>query len=383
MMTTILRNARILKGTGLVQTDILLEGERISKIGSFSAKADKVINLDGFIVMPGLIDPHVHLREPGLEHKEGFATGGRAAAAGGYTTIVDMPNTKPPTVTIEALHEKIALSKKSIVNVEFYFGINKSTSDIFVPKEVVGVKVFLNESTGSMLISDKKVLEKVFSSFKHVAVHAEDEMVEFACKLTQKCKNRLYLCHISKKSELKAAIKYKHLIDVFVEVTPHHLFLNESNAVSPLFLMKPPLRQEEDRKALWNAISEGLVDTIGTDHAPHTLEEKNSKTPAYGVPGLESALPLMLNQVHKGKVTLETVQKLMSENPARILGFTNKGKICEGNQADLTVVDLNREFLVQGDKLETKCKWSPFEGMKLRGCPVMTIVKGCVAHSKL
>lgn len=381
-MGLLLKGGKILDGETTREADILVQDSKILKIGKDLNALENIVNIKGKVVLPGLIDPHVHLREPGFEHKEDFQSGGEAAAAGGYTSVVDMPNTNPPTTTLEALELKRKLSKKSKVNVFFYFGVDKSCQKVLCPKGVVGVKVFLNESTGRMMVSDEAYLRQVFKAFKHVAVHAEDEMVEFACKLTEQCGNQLYLCHISQKKELEIVRNYKGKIKAYVEVTPHHLFLEESDAKSPFQMMKPPLRKASDVRALWKAISDSEVDTIGTDHAPHTINEKREKT-CYGVPGLETALPLMLDSVNQGKLKLHNVQELMSSNPAEILGLKNKGRIAQDFDADLTVIDLSKEFIVKGKELKTKCKWSPFEGRKLKGAPVLTIVGGKVIFNNL
>lgn len=382
-MSILLKNGRILEKNKLKKTDILVDGSCIVDMQETINSKSETYDVSGKIILPGLIDPHVHLREPGFVYKEGFVTGGQAAAAGGFCTVIDMPNTNPPTTTPKNLKLKQDLSKKSGINILFYYGIDSSQKDITVPEGVVGVKVFLNKSTGNMIVRDDHYLQSVFSSFPFVAVHAEDEMVRYACELTKKCGNRLYLCHITQKKELDIIDEYRDKIKLFVEVTPHHLFLDNTCAKTPYFSMKPPLRPRKDVDALWNAIRSGQVDTIGSDHAPHTEEDKDSGKPCYGVPGLETSLPLMLNAVNEGKIKLYDVQRLMSENPAKIFDLPKNGNLIKGANADITIIDLELTKKVTGEYLKTKCKWTPFEGMKLKGWPVMTIINGQVSYNNL
>jgi dihydroorotase len=319
-----------------------------------------------------------------MTHKEDFMTGSMAAAAGGITTFLDMPNTIPPTSTIALLDEKRRLAEKSIVNYGFHFcaasvDSNSNVDEIKKAKNIASVKVFMNLSTGKLMINDEKVLDEIFAASKEnpgiVSVHAEEEMVEKAIKLAKKHNTKLYLCHISKADEVNM-IRREKTHDVFVEVTPHHLFLTEIDDKDSFTKMKPSLRTLDDQEALWQAIDEGIVDTIGTDHAPHTVEEKQSAQFPYGIPGCETMLPLLLNSVNESKISLETIQKLCCENPANIFRIKNKGFIREGYDADLVVVDMDLVKTVDNAQLFTKCKWSPFRGKTLTGWPVMTIVNG-------
>jgi dihydroorotase len=321
-----------------------------------------------------LIDPHVHFRVPGLEYKENWQTGSMAAVNGGITTVLDMPNTQPPTTTAERLNQKIEIvAKDSLVNFGFHFAA--ATDNLAeIPKVinlVASVKVFLNHSTGNLQITDDKILEKIFRAAPLIAVHAEDEMVEKAIWLTERCGNQLYFCHTYSATMIEYIKKFKKRLPIFVEVTPHHLFLNRDEHTGPFYQMLPPLQTKKDNEALWQAITDGTVDTIGTDHAPHTVEEKNSPQPPFGVPGVETSLPLMLNAVNQGRLTLERLIELMSTNPAKIF----KIKI----QADTyTEVDLDLEKEIQNENLKTKCGWSPFAGWKLRGWPVKVVINGNV-----
>ena len=379
-MSLLIKNGKILIGEELIEKNILITDSIIKEITNESITVDKVIDASGKIILPGIIDPHVHFREPGLTQKEDFFTGSKAAAAGGVTTVLDMPNTKPATTTVELLEQKREIAKKSIVNYGFHFG---STIDNFgeikKAKNIASVKVFMDATTGDMLIKDEEVLEKIFSSYKLITVHAENDNIAKAIELIQKTKNKIYFCHVSAANELKM-IKSKFKSKVFVEATPHHLFLTKENETSNFFKMKPCLKSKEDQQALWEAIKKNKVNTIGSDHAPHTKEEKQQEV--YGVPGVETTLPLLLDAVNKNKIKLQKVIELCCYNPAKIFRIKNKGFLQEGFDADLTIVDMNLEKEVKNENLFTKCKWSPFNGWKLKGWPIMTIVNGQIVFEE-
>lgn len=383
----LIKNCKLIQRNKQIIRDILIDGKFIKKIaGNIEPKnKEKVIDARFNYVIPGLIDPHVHFREPGLTHKEDFFTGSKAAAAGGITTILDMPNTKPETVSVKELNKKRRLAKKSLVNYGFHFGgsVDDNVEEIKKVRDVASVKVFMNVSTGKMLIEDDDLLERVFNVAELVSVHAEKEMVEKAIRLSKKCGNKLYLCHLTLASELEVLRKYKD-DQIFAEVTPHHLFLtkNDVKKLKAFAEMKPDLKTKKDQDALWQAIDDGLIDTIGTDHAPHTVEEKKAKDYPSGVPGCETALPLMLDAVNKGKISLTKVVRLMSTNPAKIFGIKNKGKIAVGYDADLVIIDMELKKKVENKKLFTKCKWSPFNEKILKGWPIITIVNGRVVFDK-
>lgn len=377
-MSILIKNARILDGDKLVERNILIVDKFIREISNERVTVDKVIDAKGNIALPGIIDSHVHFREPGLTHKEDFFTGSCAAAAGGVTTILDMPNTEPPTISLEALKQKRELARKSIVNYGFHFGAAKNNiEEIKKARRTASVKVFMDLSTGEMMIDDDESLKKVFNTSKLVSVHAESGNVEKALNLIQPTKNHLYLCHISSEKELKM-IRHSKTSRFYTEVTPHHLFLTEDDAkqLGSFALMKPSLKTKQDQDALWQALQKGNIDTIASDHAPHTLEEKNSGNPPYGVPGTETMLPLLLDAVNRQRMTLQQVVKLCCENPAKIFGIRNRGQLKEEYYADLTIVDIGKEKKVENDKLFTKCKWSPFNGKTLKGWPIITIVNG-------
>jgi len=377
MISRLIKNCKILEKGKLTEKNIFIEDHKIASITDDIITAEEVIDAKGMIVLPGMIDCHVHCREPGLTQKEDFFTASKAAAAGGVTTIIDMPNTKPATTTVELLEQKRELAKKSVVNYGFHFGSTMDNlNQIKNAKNIASVKLYMNETTGDLMINDDTWIAKIFENSKKISVHAEKEIVEKAVKFIRHTKNKLYLCHISKESEINYLKKHKLKNKVFVEVTPHHLFLTEEDKskLGNFALMKPELGNKQDQNALWEALKNGLIDTIGSDHAPHTAEEK--KETRFGVPGLETTLPLLLNAVNNKKLSLQKVVELVAENPAKIFGIKNKGLIQEGYDADLVFVDMELEKEVKNEELFTKCKWSPFNGLKLRGWPVMTMVRG-------
>ena len=388
--------------------ELLILNDKIDKISeSFSEeeiinieKNEKleIIDLKGKTVMPGVIDVHTHMREPGITAKEDFATGSRACAKAGVTTFYDMPNTIPTTTTLEALRDKKRLaSEKSIVNYGFHFGGSRNNNideikKVLEAKEANTVKIFMNVTTGEMLIEDEDILKNVFKNSKLVLVHAENEMIDKAVEYNKNYGNGLYVCHIPSKEELKKVLEAKKNPElntekhpVYAEVTPHHLFLNEEIRESTdrnkmLLRMKPELRTKKDNEFLWEALNNGEVDTIGTDHAPHLISEKLEKI-TFGMPGVETSLALMLNAYNEGKVKLEMIQKLMSENPAKIMKISKRGKLEEGYYADVIVVDLDKEWTVGvDDTIESKCGWTPYENWKLKGKNVLTIVNGKVVY---
>jgi hypothetical protein len=388
--------------------ELLILDDKIDKISEgFSEEEIKnieknekleIIDLKGKTVMPGVIDVHTHMREPGITAKEDFATGSRACAKAGVTTFYDMPNTIPTTTTLEALKDKKKLaSEKSIVNYGFHFGGSRNNNideikKVLEAKKANTVKIFMNVTTGEMLIEDEDILKNVFKNSKLVLVHAENEMIDKAVEYNKNYGNGLYVCHIPSKEELKKVLEAKKNSElntekhpVYAEVTPHHLFLNEEIRESTdrnkmLLRMKPELRTKKDNEFLWEALNNGEVDTIGTDHAPHLISEKLEKI-TFGMPGVETSLALMLNAYNEGKVKLEMIQKLMSENPAKIMKISKRGKLEEGYYADVIAVDLDKEWTVGvDDTIESKCGWTPYENWKLKGKNVLTIVNGKVVY---
>ena len=385
--------------------EILINEEIIEKISEnieekeFLNKENvKIIDVEKKLIMPGIIDVHTHMREPGITYKEDFKTGSKACAKGGITTFYDMPNTVPATTALENLLNKKELAgKKSIVNFGIHFGGSKNNNideirKVLEKKEANTVKIFMNVTTGEMLIEDDEILKGVFQNSGRVLVHAENEMIDKAIALNQKYGKGLYVCHIPSAEELKKVIEAKkdsrlnnEMHPIYAEVTPHHLFLNEeiresSERNKMLLRMKPELRKKSDNEFLWKAINEGCIDTIGTDHAPHLIEEKMEKV-TFGMPGVETSLALMLTAYNEGKIKLPVIQKLMCENPAEIMKIAGRGKLKEGYYADVIVVDTEKEWIAGvDDTLESKCGWTPYENWKLKGKNIMTVVNGEIVY---
>jgi dihydroorotase len=380
-MTLLIKNGKIYRNGALIRKNIFIKQHKITKITNQELKSDKVIDAKNKIIIPGLIDGHVHFREPGQTHKEDFFTGSMAAAAGGITTILDMPNTKPPTIDLQRLDEKRRLARKSIVNYGFHFGsTNNNIAEIGKVKDVASVKVYMDYTTGDLALSNENALKKIFSSNKTITVHGENENIVKAIELIQHGNNHLHFCHVSSKEELHYTMR-KIKNSVSVEVCPHHLFLTakDLNELGNFAEMKPSLKTKQDQKALWKGIYNNEVDTIATDHAPHTEEEKNELNYPFGVPGCETMLPLLLNSLNDKKITLKKIINLCCENPAKIFKIKNKGFIKEGFDADLAIIDLDLEKEVKNDELFTKCHWSSFDGWKLKGWPITTIVNGNIS----
>jgi dihydroorotase-like cyclic amidohydrolase len=331
------------------------------------------------IKIPGLIDVHVHLREPGATHKEDFYTGSRAAVAGGFTSIIDMPNNPTPTITLERLEEKIELSKKAICDIGFHFGTNgKNTEEfrkVWDHERVFGLKIYCNHTTGEMLIEDEALLEKVFSAWnspKPILVHAEGKQLVKTLLLADKYKRILHVCHISQKIEVELVrlVKAKGQ-KVTAGVCPHHLYFTKDSVfkIPGYGVMKPPLGTAEDVGALWAGLNDGTIDIVESDHAPHTIDEKQKEPPAYGVPGLETTLGLMYKAVKDGRIKEDDVIKFLYTNPKRIFNIEE--------QPDTYIeLDPEKSFVVGENGYESKCGWSPFEGMTLYGKPETVVLRG-------
>lgn len=446
----ILKNGTLVTPSGLHKTDISFLGSKIAKIGAseninrhttkggasseninrHTTSPEIIKDCTGLFILPGAIDMHVHFRDPGSPEKEDFATGGVAALAGGITTVVDMPNTSPPTITAEAFKEKQKLAaQKSLVHTYLYMGFTGDNIEEIkkVKDKIAGVKVYLGSSMGDLLLKDHAKLEELFKLGVFVIVHAEDEVIiqknivqykneqdpaihsvirsraaayegtKFVLHLAKKHDARVHITHVTTKEEIEELRKFmprsagKAASDIAgqhskitADVTPHHLFLTEAAYAQQGNFVKvnPPLRTKEDCETLWEALRDGTVQVVATDHAPHTKAEKMLDywhAPA-GVPGVETMLPLLLDAVNHGMCSLEDVSKFISANPARILGLSHKGRLEEGLDADVTVIDMEQERVVGAGGYKTKCGWSPFEGRKLKGWPVMTVVGGKVAN---
>lgn len=387
----IIKNAKIINSEKPVS--IIIENEKIKKIETNNDfenyKDNNIIDANYNYVLTGIIDPHTHMREPGLTHKEDFNSGSKAASRGGITTFLDMPNTIPNTITKENLiQKKIMMTKKSYVDYGFHFGGSKTdnSKDIeSIKDKAASTKIFLNASTGNMLIEDNKILEKLFESSKIVSVHAEDKMVDKAIEIAKKTKTILYLCHLSLSSEIDSLKKAKDSgMKIYGEATPHHLFLNTENIneKNKMFLrMKPELKEKSDNEALWKAIKDKTIDTIGTDHAPHLLTEKLEKL-TFGIPSIEHSLELMLKKVKDSTIDFKLLTKIMSENSSKIFGINNKGILKEGYDADFAIIDLNDESEIIEKEIITKSAWSPYIGFKRGGRVLMTILRGNIVYKK-
>lgn len=383
-MPLLLKNCRLLIKGKVYAKNILIKKGKISKITNKEPKAEKIIDAKNNFVLPGLIDCHVHFREPGMTHKEDFLTGSMAAAKGGVTTILDMPNTIPPTTSLDALDEKRRLARKSIVNYGFHFGATSDNlAEIKRAKNIAAVKLYMDYTTGDLKVDDFEIIADILKMSKLVIIHAENENVKNAAEIVikNKIKNKVHFAHISSEKELKYAKSGKNG-KISVEVAPHHLFMTERDLqnLGAFAEMKPRLKTENDQKALWAGIQNGDVDVIASDHAPHLREEKELANYPFGVPGIETTLPLLLDAFNNNRLTLPTIQKLCCENPSKIFKIKNKGLVKEGYDADLAIVDLDKRQAVRSEDLLTKCKWSPYEGKILKGWPVMTIVNGNVVY---
>lgn len=387
----IIKNAKIINSEKPVS--IIIENEKIKKIETNNDfenyKDSNIIDANYNYVLTGIIDPHTHMREPGLTHKEDFNSGSKAAARGGITTFLDMPNTIPNTITKENLiQKKLMMTKKSYVDYGFHFGGSKTdnSQDIeSIKDKAASTKIFLNASTGNMLIEDNKILEKLFESSKIVSVHAEDKMVDKAIEIAKRTKTILYLCHLSLSSEIDSLKKAKDSgMKIYGEAALHHLFLNTSdiNEKNKMLLrMKPELKEKSDNEALWKAIKDKTIDTIGTDHAPHLLTEKLEKL-TFGIPSIEHSLELMLKKVKDSTIDFKLLTKIMSENSSKIFGIKNKGILKEGYDADFVIIDLNDESEIIEKEIITKSAWSPYIGFKRGGRVLMTILRGDIVYKK-
>ncbi len=350
--------------------------------------------------LPGLVDVHVHLREPGNTQKEDFETGTKAAIAGGYTTVLDMPNNPDSIVTPEKLEEKIKLAKGRIYcDLGFHLGGGKLSVQYFdqLKKKVWGLKVYMNHTTGNLLIESDSELDEIFSNWpkeKVLMVHAEGPTLTKAIKLAKKYGNRLHICHISLADEIKQVKNAKKFgMDITCEVSAHHLFLTKEDLkrVGPFGVMKPPLSSKKDVDYLWKNLN--VIDMIASDHAPHTKEEKLNKPTPFGVPGLETTLPLLLNAVNEGRLSLERVIEMTSINPKRIFGLnirhsepevknlkTNKSKdpsaLPQDDANTFVEVDLDEEWVIKNEDIISKSGWTPFDGMKVKGKVKKVILRG-------
>ena len=426
---TLIKNAKIVNEGSIMEGDILIEDNIIKEIDiSISVKsADvKVIDAEGNYVFPGMIDDQVHFREPGLTHKANIETESRAAIAGGITSFIEMPNTNPQTTTVEKLEEKFAIAaKSSYANYSFMFGgTNDNLEEILKldPKAVAGLKLFLGSSTGNMLVDDPQVLEKIFSSTDMViSVHCEDEATirknlakyteeygddipmelhpiirsEEACyissskaiELAKKTGARLHVFHLSTAKETKLFSNKIPLKDkkITSEVCIHHLWFSDKDYKTKGTRIKwnPAVKKASDRDGLWKALLDGRIDVIATDHAPHTIDEKNNpytKAPSGG-PLVQHAFVALLEAHHQGKISLEMIAEKTAHNPAILFDVEKRGYIKEGYYADIVIADLNSPWTVNKENIMYKCGWSPFEGNTFKSRITHTFINGQLAYN--
>lgn len=400
-----IKNGTVVSSTRVGVMNIGIEGGKIVEISRGEMKADKTIDARGKIVMPGIIDCHVHFRDPGFKSKEDFYTGTCAAAAGGVTTVIDMPNNKPSTDSIGRLKKKDkSVSKKAVVDYGLQLGAEKPAE---IKKLGVGAVKFYMAKAGDLLTTGKK-FESCYKAIQEgvvACIHAEDEAtirsslrgferpdffdhsrirsedaaldaLGFVEKMLRRYDKRTHICHVSSRRELRLIPER-----ATCEVTPHHLLLTEEEGyrLNNYVKVNPPLRTEQDRLALWEALG-GRIQVIASDHAPHLPEEKESgysKAPS-GVPGVETTLPLLLTKVSEHMLSLDLLIKMCVENPAWIFTLWNKGAIDFKKDADLVIVDMHAKKVITRDSLFTKCGWSPYEGKEVTGVPETTIIRGNV-----
>ncbi|VXD18714.1 dihydroorotase [Planktothrix paucivesiculata] len=422
--SVLINQARILLPNG----DFLLGDVAIihGKIVKIAPKIDhqelggedwEIIDAQGLTLLPGVIDPQVHFREPGLEYKEDLYTASCACARGGVTSFLEMPNTRPLTTTQALLDDKLRrAAEKCLVNYGFFMGATaENLPDLLEANPTPGIKIFMGSMHGDLLIDQEEILETIFAKGDRlIAVHAENqarinqrrqefagitdpaihstiqdnqaalEATQLALKLSKKYQRRLHILHLSTGEEAEL-LRQEKPDWVTAEVTPQHLLLNitDYQKIGTLAQMNPPLRSPQDNQILWQALLDGVIDFIATDHAPHTLEEKAKEYPntPSGMPGVETSLPLMLTQAIAGKCTVQQVSNWMSTAVAKAYKIPNKGKIEVGYDADLVLVDLNNYRPVLREEVLSKCGWSSFEGWELTGWPEYTLVGGQVVYA--
>lgn len=415
----LLKNGIVALPQGIMAADIAISEQKIVDIGSFDpSQAGRVIDCTGLHILPGVIDTQVHFREPGMTHKETLETGMMAAAMGGVTSIFEMPNTSPLTTTPEALQDKIDRALKAAwTDFAFYFGGTAQNAPMLREwenlKGVCGIKIFMGSSTGDLLvISDEEVGAVLANGKRIVAVHAEDEMMmrhnktailgdstdvamhpvwrsaegcltatQRLVRLARQYGRRVHVLHITTAEEMEFLAQNKDIASV--EVLPNHLTLHAPDCYHELGTkaqQNPPIREKHHQDALWRAINDGTVDILGSDHAPHTLDEKAQTYPASpsGTPGVQTFVPIMLNHIHEGRLTLDRFVDLVCYGPLRLHQMASKGRIARGYDADFTIVDLKKKMTITNAQQKSKAGWTPFDGKTVTGWPIMTIIRGFV-----
>ena len=426
MSSTLIRNALLINEGKIFLADVFIQNGLIAQIGqSLDVQADESIDADGKYLMPGIIDDQVHFREPGLTHKGELYTESKAAVAGGITSFMEMPNTKPQTLTQELLEQKYQRAKDvSLANYSFFMGASNDNLEEVLktdPKNVGAIKIFMGSSTGNMLVDDKSVLEKIFEKSKMlIAVHCEDEATiqqntahyksiygedvpiemhpkirsdeacykssSMAIELAKKYNTRLHVFHLSTAKEMELFRNDIPLEEkrITAEVCIHHLWFDDSQYADKGTHIKwnPAVKSKADKEAVFEALLDDRIDIIATDHAPHTLEEKNNtyfNAPSGG-PLVQHALVAMLELYHQGKIRLEKIVEKMCHAPAICFQVENRGFIREGYAADLVLVEIDNPWEVNKDNILYKCAWSPFEGNTFRSRVTHTWVNGHLAY---
>ena len=415
----IVKNGSCYVNGKLEKTDIALAGNKIKKIGKVEANNTKVFDASDKLVIPGIIDTQTHFREPGSTDREDLESGSRAAVLGGVTSVFEMPNTNPPTSNLLEFDKKLNLAKNRMhCNYAFYFGATpenvKQLSKLKGLKGCCGVKLFAGSSTGKLLVDKEADIEKVISqSDRIVSIHSEDEEIlklrkkfikegdvhshpewrntecaisstRRVVKIAERYDKKIHVLHVTTKEEVDFLAMHKK--NVTFEITPQHLTLYAPDCYDKLGTfaqMNPPIRKKEHYDRLWTAVKNSVVDVLGSDHAPHSKEDKKKKYPESpsGMPGVQTILPIMLNHINNEKLSLDQLIKLMCENPCKIFGIKNKGYIKEGFDADLTVVDINKEQTIKDEMIASKCGWTPFNNFTVKGFPVATIINGKIVMS--
>lgn len=411
----ILRGGTLVNHDGVGKADIAIRDGRIAAIGDLAtASAGEIVDVTGLHVLPGVVDSQVHLREPGNEHKEDLETGGRAAVLGGVTTVFEMPNTKPPTTTPELLADKVALARhRMYCDFAFYGGATTENVDLLPELErspgCCGIKIFMGSSTGTLLVASDEDVRRVLKAInRRAAVHSEDEFrlrdrrplaetgkiethpvwrdaeAAVLCttrllKLAREAGKRIHVLHVSTADEMPLLAAAKDIASV--EVTPQHLTLAAPECYEELgsyAVMNPPIRDARHREGLWQGLAAGIVDVLGSDHAPHTREEKAETYPKCpsGMPGVQTLVPIMLDHVNAGRLSIERFVDLTSHGPQRVFGMARKGRVAVGYDADLTIVDLKARRTITNDWIASRCGWTPFDGKTVTGWPIGTVIRG-------
>ncbi|MFD1197575.1 dihydroorotase [Brucella gallinifaecis] len=411
---TILKGATIVNHDGIGQRDIGIRNGRIEAIGSLAAgSAGEVIDCTGLHILPGVVDSQVHFREPGLEHKEDLETGSLAAVLGGVTSVFEMPNTKPLTTSTETLEDKIRRGRHRM-HCDFAFWVGgtrdnaKDVAELERLPGAAGIKVFMGSSTGDLLVEDDDGVRSILKNTRRrAAFHSEDEFrlkerenlrvegdpsshpvwrdevaalqcTERLVRIARETGARIHVLHISTAEEIDFLQNHKDVATC--EATPHHLTLSadEYARLGNLIQMNPPVRDKRHRDGVWKGIDQGIVDVLGSDHAPHTLEEKQKPYPASpsGMTGVQTLVPIMLDHVNAGRLSLERFVDLSSHGPNRIFGMARKGRIAVGYDADLTIVDMKRRETITHEQAGSKAGWTPYHGKTVTGWPVGTFVRG-------